>query len=196
MIKLIKNILIVTLFTSCVHAEDDKVSDTKIADQISFKHCKLEFCGANKISSSPYVIGSSSVRAEDVNKQMFLYRLIELKDGKLNAYLAKDIIQQRIQTYEGFVKTDKEWRQVELTEERKKKFLQDIIELKKELTILEEIYPRDSDISMKVRNLHPVLSKLPTYEGRPVEVIPNILESNLKVEDDVSRSTTTKGSAK
>ena len=78
-----------------------------------------------------------------VNQKLFLERMIELKDGKLNAHYAKDLIQAEIATYENFLATKKSWKGGDLTEANAKGFQGLIDSLSRDLAVIEKYYPTD-----------------------------------------------------
>ncbi len=109
-------------------------SSIEESNKIALKYLKQEFTYYGSLPAG---------YTGDVNKRMYLERLIQLKDGKLNAYYAKDLIKKHLSMYEHFVKTGISWKGGKVTKEDEKRFNKQIEEFKSDLEVVETHYPKD-----------------------------------------------------
>jgi hypothetical protein len=107
------------------------------ADKIAIKYCQEQY-----IYMGSYQERDSSV----VNEKLYLERMLELKDGKLNAHYSKDLIRRNISMYERFLKTKKTWKNSDLTEEEAINFTSLIQKFKHDLDVIEKYYPTDYEV--------------------------------------------------
>jgi len=106
----------------------------KDADLLAVKYCTKDYT---------YMGSYGHKDSRIVNKKMYLERMLELNDGKLNAYFAKDLIKSDISMYEHFLETKKAWRNSELTANQAKDFTARLKVLKQDLQKIEKAYPAD-----------------------------------------------------
>jgi hypothetical protein len=124
------SIMLITI--SAVFAEDKEQ-----ADKIAIKHCQMRYV---------YMGNFASKDSRVVNEKLYIERMLELKDGKLNAHYAKDLILTDVAMYERFLETKKAWRNSDLTDEEAKKFTEILKMLKSDLNVIEKNYPTDYDV--------------------------------------------------
>ena len=111
--------------------------DVKEADKLAHEYCKKEFA----------YMGSYARRdSRIVNKKLYLERMLELGDGKLNAHYAKDGIWRDVAMYKRFLSTKKAWRNSDLTEEQAKDFAALIKKLERDYNVINDSYPTDYEV--------------------------------------------------
>lgn len=117
------------------------------ADKLAHEYCKKEFA---------YMGNYAARDSRVVDKKQYLERILELGDGKLNAYYAKDVIRRDIAMYEHFLSTKKAWRNSDLTEDQARDFAALIQKLKRDYDVISGLYPTDYKVFERVRGKLPV----------------------------------------
>jgi hypothetical protein len=117
------------------------------ADKLAHEYCKKEFAYMGN-----YADGDSRV----VHKKQYLERILELGDGKLIAYYAKDVIGRDIAMYQNFLSTKKVWRNSDLTEDQAKDFAALIAKLERDYNVIKGSYPTDYEVFKRLQEKVPV----------------------------------------
>ncbi|SHI51540.1 hypothetical protein SAMN02745181_0295 [Rubritalea squalenifaciens DSM 18772] len=118
-----------------------KADDINKANNLAREYCQKEFA----------YMGSYGERdSRVVHGKMYLHRMLELNDAKLNAYYAKHCINQEIRMYQNFLSTKKAWKNANMTVEQQKDFTLILEKLQRDLAIIEKHYPTDYDVFDKL----------------------------------------------
>lgn len=120
----------------------------KEADKLAHEYCKKEFA----------YMGSYADRdSRIVDKKLYLERILELGDGKLNAYYAKDVIKRDIAMYEHFLLTKKAWKNSDLTVDQARDFAAQIEKLERDYNVIKGFYPTDYKVFERAQRELPVI---------------------------------------